>query len=267
MSEGEADDDKNQGSSNKLEVKAFGPAADAFGKELAPLGERGGKLLNRIGQVMFDVIEGLPGRCRVAVHWLAIRVEELTKEIPPEKLVDPDPRIIGPIIIDIGLSIDEDEIKEMYAKLAAADINADTKSSAHPSFVEIIKQMSVNDTKVLEAMVRNEAIYIARMKNFQGPGDITLGQIPSFETKGVSDEDALFSIYNLARLGIVEMNPLRHPVHTDENEERKNTIKKQFEYAEFKDKDGNLFNVHIDQVGLFRTPIGVRFRKVCLGKE
>lgn len=267
MSDDDVDKDQSESSADKLKIKAFGPAADAFGKEIAPIGERGGKLLNRITQVMFDVVEGLPGRCRLAVHWLAARVEELTKEVPPEKLVDPDPRIIGPIIMDIGLSVDEDEIKEMYAKLASADINADTKNLAHPSFVEIIKQMSVTDTKVLEAMVRHESIFVARMKNLHGPGDITLGQILSFEVKGVSDADALFSIYNLTRLGVVEMNVLHHPVHPDENEERKKAFKKQFEFAEAKDKDGNLFNVRINHVGLFRTPIGIRFRQVCLGKR
>ena len=46
-------------------------------------------------------------------------------------------------------SLDEEHIREMFANLLAADMNADTKKGAHPAFVEFIKDMTPIEAKLL----------------------------------------------------------------------------------------------------------------------
>ena len=46
----------------------------------------------------------------------------------------------------------------MYANLLVSSMNIDTKQAVHPSFVDIIKQLSPMDAKVLEAMKQEQSV-------------------------------------------------------------------------------------------------------------
>lgn len=77
---------------------------------------------------------------------LAIKLEHVGEE----KIVPPEPYIAVPALQAISYSMDSEELKNLYANLLAKAMNSDTKDQVHPSFVEIIKQLSPMDAIVLK---------------------------------------------------------------------------------------------------------------------
>ncbi len=61
---------------------------------------------------------------------------------PVEKIEPPPIHIAGPAIEAMRFSSEQPDLQEMFANLIANSMNIDTRSSTHPAFVEIIKQLS-----------------------------------------------------------------------------------------------------------------------------
>jgi hypothetical protein len=62
-----------------------------------------------------------------------------------EKIVSPEPYVAVPALQAISYSMDNAELRNLYANLLAKSMNIDTKETVHPSFVETIKQLSPED--------------------------------------------------------------------------------------------------------------------------
>ena len=75
---------------------------------------------------------------------------EKLKDIPEEKIVEPEPYVAVPAIQQLSYSIDNSDLREMYANLLAASMNSDMKWSVHPSFVDIIRQLTPDEAKLLK---------------------------------------------------------------------------------------------------------------------
>ncbi len=69
-------------------------------------------------------------------------VQKKISAIPQEKLCEPDPQVIINTIHDSQYSVDKDELREMFENLIAAACSIDTAEKTHPSFSNIIHQMS-----------------------------------------------------------------------------------------------------------------------------
>lgn len=72
--------------------------------------------------------------------------------IPQEKLVEPEPYVAIPAIQQISYCQNSEELRDMYANLLTASMSADTKWLVHPSFVDIIKQLTPDEAKYLKAL-------------------------------------------------------------------------------------------------------------------
>lgn len=149
-------------------------------------------------------------------------VSEEVKDIPEEKLTEPEPYVAVPAMQAITYSMDCDELKDMYAKLLAKAINADEKGKVHPAYVEIIKQMSPLDAKALAFIQRNGRTAIAMcnirwqdksgvswegFKHFRlfRNGGFLYHHLVNASENGFSENDITVSFENLARLGLIEI--------------------------------------------------------------
>lgn len=72
------------------------------------------------------------------------------ENINPEKIVSPEPYVAVPALQAISYSMNSIELRNMYANLLANSMNSDSKDNVHPSFVEIIKQLSPFDARLLK---------------------------------------------------------------------------------------------------------------------
>lgn len=75
---------------------------------------------------------------------------EKLKNLEPEKIVPPEPYVAVPALQAISYSKDNEKLRNLYANLLSKSMNIDTKDRVHPSFVEIIKQLSPFDAILLK---------------------------------------------------------------------------------------------------------------------
>jgi hypothetical protein len=73
-------------------------------------------------------------------------------KIPKEKFIEPPLNIIGPAIEASKFYIDCANLKSMFSKLIASSMNIDTVELTHPSFIDVIKQLSPFDAIVLNEL-------------------------------------------------------------------------------------------------------------------
>lgn len=79
---------------------------------------------------------------------LAIKLEN----IAPEQIVSPEPHIAVPALHAISYSMGHEELREMFANLLASSMHRDKKNDVHPAFVEIIKQLTPDEARLLRAI-------------------------------------------------------------------------------------------------------------------
>ena len=82
-------------------------------------------------------------------------LEAKVAEIPDDRKVLPKPYILGPSVQALEYGVLEDHLSDMFASLIASSMDADKSRHAHPSFVEIIKQMNADEAKLLSYISKN----------------------------------------------------------------------------------------------------------------
>jgi mRNA-degrading endonuclease RelE of RelBE toxin-antitoxin system len=145
-------------------------------------------------------------------------IKEKVKQIPEDKLVEPEPYIAIPAIQQISYCQNSEELRELYANLLTASMNADKKWQVHPSFVDIVKQLNPDEARIIKSIPNFK-------NNFMPAIDVTLKDknasdsghqifISNFTTLGMdvieNKENICSYIDNLVRLNILEIPPTYH---------------------------------------------------------
>ena len=81
-------------------------------------------------------------------------LSEKLKKVPPEQIVPPKLTIAGPTVEQLRFAADEPSLRELYANLLATSMNSKTAPEAHPSFVDIIRQLSSDEALILLYMTK-----------------------------------------------------------------------------------------------------------------
>ena len=95
-------------------------------------------------------------------------LENKVSAIPENKKVLPPLNVVGPALESAKYYIEEEEPREMFARLIAKSMNIETTDSAHPSFVEIIKRMSSRDASNLISFGNVANHPIVKYRQWQG---------------------------------------------------------------------------------------------------
>jgi hypothetical protein len=86
-------------------------------------------------------------------------------DIPDENLITPPASIAVPALQGLSYTFEEPNLKEMYLNLLATASDDRQADQAHPAFAEIIKQLTPNETLVLNAALALPATVIVRIKH------------------------------------------------------------------------------------------------------
>src|ERR1700737_1716649 len=78
--------------------RALGPAADKFGRAIAPLGKEAGEVSVKVGRILLSAIEGMVWGLDRIGEWLGAAIWARLKDTPKEKIVEPNPRIAVPAV-------------------------------------------------------------------------------------------------------------------------------------------------------------------------
>jgi hypothetical protein len=82
------------------------------------------------------------------------RVAEKLKDVPPENIATPKPNVAGPALESLRYTGHEETLREMYANLLAASMDTRTANGAHPAFVEIIRQLTPDEARILRLLTQ-----------------------------------------------------------------------------------------------------------------
>lgn len=141
-----------------------------------------------------------------ALSELNILVTEKLSILPQELITAPKSRVAVPVLQNASIT-EEIDIRELYANLLANSMNKVVKDGVHPGFVEIIKQLSPDEAKILKYMsthkiiptitlryIHNGGSGIDIIKDFSNVGEITECEKP---------QDIAKYFDNLVRLGLI----------------------------------------------------------------
>ena len=145
-----------------------------------------------------------------SIRLTAQAVQEKTKHIPEEKLTEPEAYVAIPAVQQLSYCYDSEELRELYANLLVSSMNKDTKPYVHPSFVDIIKQLSPMDAKVIEIMRQEKTVLpVVTVKLISKKtqafkvilGDYSIDLLPLFKDPIILSA----SLQNLDRLSIIQI--------------------------------------------------------------
>lgn len=128
--------------------------------------------------------------------------------IPEESMQEPPLAIVGPAIEASKFFIEEEELREMFANLIGSSMNTIKNMEIHPSFVEIIKQLSVLDAKILFSFGNTASHPVGRIKQILPNGYFILVDY-FYLHESIKDYHLIElskSISNLERLGLIKIS-------------------------------------------------------------
>lgn len=113
----------------------------------------------QLGQ-SFELVGRAVNAALLPVKGLVWGIEEIEKRfkpklihnlenVPPEDIISPKLNVAGPAIEALRYTGHEESLSDMYANLLAAAMDKNTASGAHPAFVEIIKQLTPDEAKIV----------------------------------------------------------------------------------------------------------------------
>lgn len=125
---------------------------EAAGKLMNPTAENAGKTFGDIWYLVFGGISFAADKRRIKYQVDLEAFEKSCREkieaIPEEKLVEPDTQTASIALEESKFCIENAELREMFSNLIASTMNSDTAEIAHPSFPQILKQLSTFDAKL-----------------------------------------------------------------------------------------------------------------------
>ncbi|QIW57867.1 DUF4393 domain-containing protein [Lactococcus raffinolactis] len=141
---------------------------------------------------------------------LMIYKENLAKnisKIEPDNFKNPELNIIGPALEASKYYIENEDMRNMFAKLLASSMDSSKDDVIHNSFVEIIKQLSPEDAKNLLFLSASQFSPIVQIKaKFSNKaGESILEDNYLLTDRGHSPQTKI-SIDNLERLGLIKVS-------------------------------------------------------------
>lgn len=137
-------------------------------------------------------------------------LDEKLKDTPADDIVTPEAYVGVPALQAASYCVDNDELRNMYANLLASSMKKQTKPYVHPSYAQIIQQLSPDEAKLLKKIngMRNDIPVIDL--NFETKGQS--GHVPIIKCfspfvfeAGCDYPDHYPSYFgNLMRLGLIE---------------------------------------------------------------
>jgi len=146
---------------------------------------------------------------QIEKYFLPLLAERL-QTVAHERIITPDPMVAGPTIEALRYAGHKPSLRELYVNLLAASMDAETARKAHPGFVEIIRQLTPDDARILRLLASREALPLVTIRAIfkQDRGYIEVKRhfsLVGHEAGCSHPELTAGSLDNLCRLGLAEI--------------------------------------------------------------
>lgn len=238
---------------------AIQPAAKEVGKSL--------HLVARAVNAALAPVEALVWGVEQIRSFVRDRVATKLDNVPPEDVQQPKPHIAVPAIEALRYTGDEPELSELYANLLATSMDKATAYRAHPAFVDMIKNMSPDEARIMRFLTTNGSQPLVNIKatlKESGGFNITHRHLSLIGLKASCEHPPLAANYldNLVRLGLIEIPSTRR-------------IKSDDPYKEIEDhsdvktileslRTNETFTIEVEKLKLELTDLGKQFVRTCV---
>ncbi|WP_166769377.1 DUF4393 domain-containing protein [Xanthomonas arboricola] len=237
---------------------AIQPAAKEAGKSL--------HLVTRAVNAALTPIEGLVWGVEKIRDFVRERVAAKLENVPPEDVQQPKPHIAVPAIEALRYTGAESDLSELYANLLATSMDKSTAYRVHPGFVDIIKNMSPDEARIMRFLATDgdqPLINIKLIVNEQGHFRTPHRYVSLIGIKAGCEHPPLAASYldNLARLGMIII-PERYLTMDEAYEEIENFPQIKSIREVLSGQEG--MRVEIERLKVEVTDLGNQFIRACV---
>lgn len=191
------------------------------------------------------------------------QLESSIDQIPSEKAVEPSIQTTAQALENSKYCIDEKNLREMFIALISNSMNSDYQKDIHPSFAEILKQMSPLDAEILKDFKGSgsDGLPICQYNLDEGVelGTTTLLENVFLNHPSSSLSECSLALSSLTRLGLLTI--------TYDSYLLPGNIYSAFEehsqFIAFREEFPNQ-QVYVKGGRVFLTPLGHSFVRTCI---
>lgn len=200
-------------------------------------------------------------------------LEEKLRNTSVENIITPPTYVAVPALQSIAYCMDDTQLRDMYAELLAHSMNSETVNDVHPTFVEIIKQMSPFDAVVFRELTKTLVQPCISIKYMNKK---TKASYPVQDIVAFSDIEKFplvptqVALENLERLRLIEINKDSKYGDSIKYEYLKDSVQKVIN--NFIEENKHNFNINDYQIVYGEFVILIRgfgqfFARACLGED
>lgn len=273
---GNSDDANGKGKVIKTALepmaKEFADASKGSGKAMGNVVHIGAKTVEAVFKIVLGPL--VWGYVQIE-EWLALDVEKELESVPPERRIEPRLSVAGPAVQAMVFLGHESELRAMFAKLLATSMDAETAHLAHPAFVEIIKQLSPDEARLLRYLRKRVTVPMIDIRVHDKDNKYgtefhtafrnltTLGEDAKCEVKG------LLPVYidNLIRLKLCDSPPDAELASSSRYESLEQDPDVQGKMQNIHEVIGDTKTAKISRRLLEMTDFGNQFASACIRLE
>ena len=173
-------------------VAGAGLVGQAYPDLLKPAAQEVGSVMGRILHAGLAPVRTMLWSIEQTEQWLKSKLEAKLHGVPPERIRFPEPTVAVPALMALSYSMQQETLREMYAKLLATAMDSATATDVHPSFVEVIKQLTPDEARILNVLKTEAASFCdvdASDYQKKGMSGSATGVTDLFERAGCRDLD------------------------------------------------------------------------------
>jgi hypothetical protein len=255
-------------------IKGLVEAVPVYEDALQPAAREIGRALQTIAKTVHIVlapVSALVWGYDKIKDFVSTAVAEKLSQIPIERLQTPAPNVACPLLEALRYTGHEETLRDMYANLLAASMDTQTAFEAHPSFVDIIKQISPDEARLLKIMAVPQALpllevrweYTVQDEDHSGGQYIQRNfSILGYQSGCTFPELTPRYLDNICRLGLGHIDTLFEYTGKgvyDELEQHQMILDLKNSFDEIPDR-----SITIKRRGLQITDLGEQFIKICV---
>jgi hypothetical protein len=255
-------------------VTGVAKAVPVYQDVVQPAAQEIGKALQTIAKtvhVALAPVSALVWGYDQVKEFVSTKVADRLKNVPPENIVTPKPNIAGPALESLRYTGHESSLSDLYANLLAASMDKSTAHGAHPAFVEIIKQLTPDEAKLVGLFVQDVALPLLNVRweyknptpektggkdvlvNFSQLGAITKCEFPQLTPTYID---------NLCRLGLAEVPAMLEYTGKGVYDSLENAPEVQQQKIQI--EQNSELKITIERKALRVTELGKQFARICV---
>jgi len=250
-------------------------AKDVYKDGLQPSVKRAGDFLGTVFGVFDALVMPIKKwilKCDYSVKEFEKSLQQKYNDVPEDNRKEPDMSILGNSLEALRYNIDKDELRELFENIIISSMDSRTSAQCHPSYVDVIKQLSVNDAIILRSIKDKKGYqpllqpkYRLRIQNAKDSGimvdssphpdfpDYYIGAcVQNLDLSSISK-----SLHNLHRLGLIKINTISNIHYTVKMPDMKNATP----YDSLKKDDNDIRSYCIEKLGHFSQVADIEYNE------